>query len=156
MNLKIMNNNEKGEILGKLNKQFGITDIPGEIVMRGKERMFLFTGNFDKNQLRSLEEVTPIERVGAYFAKKVENIDEVRLSIEGTQIFHDQIKSNIFELSDSQVEQWMKGQELNIKTGKKGFLAMKYKDNFLGTGKASEEKIGNFIPKNRRLKEKSN
>lgn len=155
MNLKIMNKNEKIEILGKLNKQFGITDIPGEIVMRGKERMFLFTGNFDKNQLRSLEEVTPIERVGAYFAKRVENIDEVRLSIEGTQIFSDQINKNIFELSDDQVEQWMKGQELQIKTGKKGFLVMKYKGNFLGTGKASEEKIGNFIPKNRRLKEKN-
>ena len=33
---------------------------------------------------------------------------------------------------------------------------MKYKDNFLGTGKASENKISNFIPKNRRLKEKIN
>ncbi len=155
MNLKIMNKNEKDEILGKLNKQFGITKIPGEIIMRGKERMFLFTGEIDKNQLRVLEEITPIERVGAYFAKRVENIDEVRLSIEGTQIFADQIKDNIFELSDDQVEEWMKGRELQIKTGKKGFLAMKYKENFLGTGKASEEKIGNFIPKNRRLKEKN-
>ena len=35
---------------------------------------------------------------------------------------------------------------------KHGFLAMKQKDDFLGTGKASAEKIGNFIPKNRRLK----
>ena len=155
MNLKIMNQNEKEGVLGKLNKQFGITEIPGEIVMRGKERMFLFTGSFDKNQLRVLEELTPVERVGAYFAKRVENIDEIRLSIEGTQIFGDQINKNIFELSDDQVEQWMKGQELQIKTGKKGFLAMKYKDNLLGTGKASEEKIGNFIPKNRRLKEKN-
>ena len=150
-----MNNNEKGEILGKLNKQFGITDIPGEIIMRGKERMFLFTGNFDKDKLRALEEITPIERVGAYFAKRVENNDEVRLSIEGTHIFKDQIKKNIFELNEDQVEQWMKGQELQIKTGKRGFLAMRYKENFLGTGKASEEKIGNFIPKNRRLKEKN-
>jgi len=31
---------------------------------------------------------------------------------------------------------------------------MKYKNDFLGTGKASENKIGNFIPKNRRLKHK--
>jgi len=46
----------------------------------------------------------------------------------------------------------MKGNELEIKTGKKGFLIMKYKNNFLGCGKASELKIGNFIPKSRRLK----
>ena len=48
----------------------------------------------------------------------------------------------------------MKGHELPIKTGKHGFLIMKHGEDFLGTGKASEEKIGNFIPKNRRLKER--
>jgi len=46
----------------------------------------------------------------------------------------------------------MKGQDLQIKTGKRGFFVMKYKDDFLGCGKASQEKIGNFIPKSRRLK----
>ncbi|MCH8325462.1 MAG: hypothetical protein IIB83_02685, partial [Bacteroidetes bacterium] len=65
-----------------------------------------------------------------------------------------QIKKNIFELNKEQAELWMKGSELNISTGKKGFLIMKYKDNFLGSGKASAEKIGNFIPKSRRLKNK--
>ena len=49
----------------------------------------------------------------------------------------------------------MKGSELNLKSGMKGFVIIKYKNEFLGTGKASEEKISNFIPKNRRLKEKS-
>ena len=48
----------------------------------------------------------------------------------------------------------MKGQQLDIKTGKRGMIIMKYKENFLGTGKASEEKIGNFIPKSRRVKER--
>jgi len=46
------------------------------------------------------------------------------------------------------------GRELNIKTGKRDFLIIKHGDDFLGTGKVSEEKIGNFIPKNRRLKER--
>ena len=48
----------------------------------------------------------------------------------------------------------MKGHELPIKTGKRGFLIMKHGEDFLGAGKASENKIGNFIPKNRRLKER--
>ncbi len=155
MNLKMINKKEKEEITQKLKEQFGITEIPGEILMRGSERMFLFSGNFSKSQIRILESLAPLERIGVYFGKWVENIDEIRLSIEGTHIFKDQINKNIFELAEDQVEQWMKGQELPIKTGKKGFLAMKYKGNFLGTGKASEEKIGNFIPKNRRLKEKN-
>lgn len=155
MNLKIMNKNEKEEITNKLKSQFGISKISGKILMRGKERMFLFSGSFNKNQIRVLETLAPIERIGVYFAKKDERDGTLRLSIEGTQIFKDQIKDNIFELSEDQVEPWMKGRELNIKTGKKGFLVMKYKNNFLGTGKASEEKITNFIPKNRRLKEKT-
>jgi len=32
---------------------------------------------------------------------------------------------------------------------------MKYENDMLGTGKASEEKITNFIPKSRRLKDKT-
>jgi len=33
---------------------------------------------------------------------------------------------------------------------------MKFKDDFLGTGKISESKISNFVPKGRRLKYKEN
>ena len=47
------------------------------------------------------------------------------------------------------------GEELQIETGKKDLLILKYKDDFLGCGKASEKKITNFIPKNRRLKSKT-
>ena len=47
-----------------------------------------------------------------------------------------------------------RGCELGGLKIKKGFVIMKCEDDFLGTGKASENKIGNFIPKNRRLKYK--
>ena len=63
-----------------------------------------------------------------------------------------QIKKNIFNLNEEQAKEWLKGKDLIMKTGKKGFLAMKCNNDFVGTGKASEEKIGNFIPKSRRLK----
>ena len=150
--LKILNKNQKTEIKNKLNKQFGINEIQGIIVKRGAERLFLFQGSFDKKQVKKLESTVPIERVGVYFGK-IQG-DEMRLSIEGVHLLKNQIKKNIFELDKKQTEQWMKGQELNIKTGKKRFLIMKYKDDFLGCGKASAEKISNFIPKNRRLKDK--
>ena len=152
--LKILNKKQKKEIEEKLNKQFGIKEISGKIIMKGKEKLFLFSGNFTDGEIKKLEEIIIIEKVGVYFAKIDERTHDIRLSIEGSQIFKNQIEKNIFELDKKQTEQWMKGQELNIKTGKKGFLIMKYKDDFLGTGKASEEKISNFIPKIRRLKEK--
>ncbi|MEK6842439.1 MAG: hypothetical protein AABX84_01375, partial [Nanoarchaeota archaeon] len=152
--LKILNSHEKKEIEKQLEERFGIKEIPGRIVMRGKERLFLYSGNMDEKEIKKLERASFIERVGIYFAKIEEN-EGIRLSIEGTQILQNQIKKNILELDEKQLELWMKGSELNLKSGMKGFVIIKYKNEFLGTGKASEEKISNFIPKNRRLKEKS-
>lgn len=150
--LKIFDEKEKAELLKKLSERFGIKDVPGIITMRGKERVFLYLGSLTKNQIQKLGENFPVERVGVYFCKISD--DEVRLSIEGAHLLKDQIKKNIFELNDEQAEQWMNGNELNLKSGMNGFVIMKYKDDFLGTGKASELKITNFIPKNRRLKSK--
>ena len=152
ISLKILNKNEKAEIERKLTHQVGIKNIPGIILRKGREKLFLFSGSFNEKQIKELERAVIVERIGFYFAKIVDW--EIRLSIEGTQILKDQIKKNIFELNDEQVNEWMMGRELGIKTGKKGFLIIKYKDDFLGCGKASEHKIGNFIPKNRRLKQK--
>jgi len=150
MNLKILNHEEKKEIEEKLNQQFGIKNIPGMIVMLGKERLFLFTGNLDENKIQKLKKITVLERIGIYLGKEIRG--EIRLSIEGSQILKKQITRNIFEMNKEQTEKWMQGSQLNIKTKNRGFLIMKYKNNFMGTGKASEDKIGNFIPKNRRLK----
>lgn len=155
MSLKILNKKEKQEIEEKLNNQFGIGKISEKIIMKGKEKLFLFSGSFTNEEIKKLEEIIIIEKVGVYFAKIDERTKDIRLSIEGSQIFKNQINKNIFEIPKELVEQWMKGQELQIKTGKKGFLVMKYKNDFLGTGKASVEKISNFIPKIRRLKEKN-
>ena len=68
MRLKILNKNEKREIENKLNKQFGIEKIPGIILKKGAERLFLFQGNFDKKQIAKLEQSVPIEKAGVYFA----------------------------------------------------------------------------------------
>ena len=151
--LKILDEKEKNEIISKLNGQFGIEKIDGLIIKRGAERLFLFRGGLMREEIKKLENSVPIERVGVYFAKIVPGENKIRLSIEGTQLLKDQIKRNIFELNDEQVEEWMKGHELNIKTGQNGFLIIKYGENFLGCGKASAEKLSNFIPKSRRLKE---
>jgi len=150
MTLKILSINEKKQIEESLKEQFGITEIKGLLVKRGEERIFLFQGDLNPKEISELERIIPLERVGIYFAKMIR--DKPKLSIEGAQILKDQIKNNIFELNKEQTEQWMGGQELNIKTGKKGFIILKYEEDLLGCGNASEEKITNFIPKSRRLK----
>ena len=151
--LKVLNNKEKQDVEKKLNDQFGIKSVPGLIVRSGEERLFLFSGNLSEKEIKNLEAAVPIERAGIYFAKIIR--EDLKLSIEGSQVLKDQIKKNIFRLTASQAEEWMLGRDLQIKTGKRGFLIMEFNGVFLGCGKASEDKIGNFIPKSRRLKQKS-
>lgn len=156
--LHILSINEKKQIENLLKAQFGIKEIPGILVKRGVERIFIFQGDYTPKEIKQLEQWTQIERVGVYFAKIFQDKqgnEHIRLSIEGSQILSKQFTENIFELTKELAEKWMQGEELQIKTGKKGFIVMKYKEDYLGTGKASEEKVGNFIPKSRRLKSKS-
>lgn len=149
--LKILNKQEKQQIVNKLKEQFGITKVDGIFAQRGEERIFLFQGTLTEKEIKEFEyNRIFIERLGIYFGKEQNN--QIRLSVDAVHILKDQITKNIFELNEEQANQWMHGSELNIKTGKHGFLIMKFKDYFLGTGKASELKISNFIPKSRRLK----
>jgi NOL1/NOP2/fmu family ribosome biogenesis protein len=163
---KIYSMQEKKEFVKKLNKQFGIEKLDGIILTRGTDRLFFYTGDLPISKIVELEHMRlNIERCGVYFAKmhhgthrgtRTCDAGEIRLSIEGVHILRDQIKKNIYELDSEQAQKWMEGSELNVKSGMSGFVVMKHKDYFLGCGKASAEKIGNFVPKNRRLKIKNN
>lgn len=152
--LKFFSKQEKEKLVRQLKEQFGIKEIPWKLAKFGKERIIIFSGEISEKEIFNLDNFARIEGIGVYFAK--EQNDGIRPSIEGVHLLQEQITKNIFEMDEKQVEQWMMGQELNIATGKKGFFIMKYKNDFLGTGKVSENKITNFIPKNRRLKYKEN
>lgn len=157
-NMKILTEKEKKEIEKKLEEQFGIKKIQGIILQRGTERFFLYNGELSADQISQLEQTIPVERAGVYFAKIFDDKSgkqQIRLSIEGSQLLGNQATKNIFELDKKQTQEWMLGRELLIKTGKKDLFLMKHNNDFLGTGKASEEKISSFVPKNRRLKEKN-
>ncbi|MDD5012313.1 MAG: hypothetical protein PHQ66_01550 [Candidatus Nanoarchaeia archaeon] len=179
--LKFFNKNEKEQFIKQLNEQFGIKDVPFSLAKLGRERIIVFSGDISEKEILGLDRFARIEGIGLYFAKIDEKTQDLRLSIEGVQLMKEQITKNIFELDEKQAEQWMMGQELLLEDIKKsreisrvqinsplggrvgstseieiekGFFIMKFKNDFLGTGKISAEKISNFIPKSRRLKYK--
>jgi NOL1/NOP2/fmu family ribosome biogenesis protein len=154
--IKLFSKQEKEKFISQINEQFGVKEIPGQLAKFGRERIILFSKEISEKEIQTLDKISRVEGVGVYFAKIDENTHDIRLSIEGAQLLKNQITKNIFELDEKQAEQWMMGQELNITTGKKGFFIMKFKDDLLGTGKISENKISNFVPKSRRLKAKEN
>lgn len=151
MSIHFLNSDEKKEIEAKLREQFGISKLPETLVRTGKEKIKLFTGEIDKHELEILSQITFIEGIGVYVMK--EESGEIRLSIEGSQIFAEQIKKNIHYLeNEEQLKIWMEGADLQIKNDERGTFIIKYKNDFLGSGKKSAEKISNFIPKGRRIK----
>lgn len=152
--IKFFTKSEKDKLLSRLKEQFGIKELPFIVAHLGKERIVIFSGDLNEKDILKMDEFARLEGVGLYFAKEMP--DGIRLSIEGTQILANQITKNIYELDEKQAEQWMLGQELEVHSDKKGYFIMKYKNDFLGTGKMSETRITNFVPKSRRLRFKEN
>lgn len=148
--LKFLNEKEKENFIEKLNSQFGISEIKGQLARYGKERIVLFSGEANEKQIITIDELARVEGVGLYIAK--EQPDGIRLSIEGSQLIANQATKNVFEMDEKQAKEWMLGQEIPTQTKDRGFKIMKFKQDFLGTGKASEGRITNFVPKPRRLK----
>ena len=77
----------------------------------------------------------------------------IRLSIEGSQIIGPKATKNVVEINDEQVKQWLKGEDLEIedKNNYSGFVIIKNKNDFLGTGKIKDNKILNYVNKGRRV-----
>lgn len=147
--MKIIKSNEKKKILQQLNEQFGIQKMPHLLLRFGKEKIRAFSGNLSSNELLTLDANLRIEYAGVYTAKQ--QADGIRLTIDGLSLFKEQITKNILEVTDEQAQEWFKGQDLLIQL-ENTFKILKYKDELIGCGKSTGERIVNFMPKERRIK----
>jgi NOL1/NOP2/fmu family ribosome biogenesis protein len=147
--MKPLTSTDKKRIVEQLNKQFGITDLPYLIIQFGKEKLRLYTGILSKEELYHLDNTARIETIGLYFAK-YEN-DGIRLTLDGVQLLKSQITKNIIELNNKESDDWLRGNDLDIKTDY-GWKILKHENEFIGCGKSTGEKISNFMPKERRIK----
>ncbi|MBD3252860.1 hypothetical protein GF386_03960 [Candidatus Pacearchaeota archaeon] len=147
--MKPLNNPNKKRIIRQLEQQFGINNIPYLFLEFGKDKFRLYSGNLSKEELKLLDRELRIETIGLYFAKQQN--DGIRLTLDSLTVFKNQITKNILELTDSQAENWLKGRELLIKIDN-NFKILKNKNDIIGCGKSTGEKIANFIPKERRIK----
>jgi NOL1/NOP2/fmu family ribosome biogenesis protein len=115
----------------------------------GEDKIRIYSGSLSNDELNTLAANLRIENIGLYFAKQEK--DGIRLTLDGIQIIKEQITKNIFELTDKQAEEWLRGFDLDIKTGR-GFKILKNNNEFLGCGKSTGDRITNFVPKERRIK----
>mgnify|MGYP000262395623 CR=1 FL=1 len=144
-----LSNKDKKKIIEKLNEQFGVFEIPYLIIQFGKEKLRIYSGSLSKEELWKIDKGLRVENIGLYFAKWEE--DEIRLTIDGVQLLKNQITKNILEIDDKQADLWLRGNDLDIKTSY-GWKVLKNNSEFLGCGESTGEKISNFVPKERRIK----
>jgi NOL1/NOP2/fmu family ribosome biogenesis protein len=145
-NLKILKKKDKKRFLELLKKQFGFEEkLDYNFLINTKNKIFIINKdlvNIDMEKIR-------INSIGLYIAEF--RNDEVRLSIEGSQLIGKKAKKNILELDNKQARDWMKGNDLEIETKEKSFVIIKNNNDYLGSGKSTLDKILNFVPKSRRL-----
>ncbi|AEK72164.1 hypothetical protein GQS_01310 [Thermococcus sp. 4557] len=91
------------------------------------------------------------DRNGVYFGR-VES-DGIRLSIEGSFLVGPNATKNVVELDDERAKRYLSGESVEI--GDKelhGWVIVKWRSYYLGSAKAKEGRLINYVPKERRLR----
>lgn len=154
MNIEFASTGERKEILKLLKEEYGILKFNYLIAKSGKEKLRIFSGILSREEIITLSRILHIDSIGLYFGFFKDG--ELRLSMDACHLL--QPEKNVLEISDSEAEIWMKGQDLEVSEKervekiKKGFIIIKNQGNFLGAGKLTETKILNFVPEERRRK----
>lgn len=145
-NLRVVERKDRKRFLEILKKQFGFEDkLDYVFLINNKNKVFIVNKdltNIDLNKIR-------INSIGLYIAEF--RNDEVRLSIEGSQIIGVKSEKNVVELNEKEARLWLKGNDLDKEVKAEGFVILKCGNDYLGCGKVKENRILNFVPKTRRL-----
>lgn len=143
--LKLFSNKEKKLLLKQLEEQF---DFSGKLdysfFINQDKKIFIFNKNAEIDFFK-----IRVNSLGLYFAN-IEN--SIRLTIEGSQLIGPGSKKNILEVDEIQLQNWIHGNDIGTDKEFEGFVLIKNKNDFYGTGKYKEGRIINFVPKERRLK----
>ena len=143
--LKILNSKEKKAVSKLISKQFKCDfKFEYEVFMNQKNKLFILNKDVSKIDLEKLR----VNSLGLYFGVKYDN--EIRLSIEGSEIIGMIAKKNVLELTEIEAEKWMSGEDFEVDSNLSGFVIIKNKTDFLGCGKISNKKLFNYVPKERR------
>ena len=151
MPAEILSRHEKDLLIEQLKNRFGIEKLPYLLFKTGKEKIRAFSGHLSRDELNTLFKTATVEIIGIYLVKE-EKKNEARLSLDANHLLHEQISKNIFILDEQQAKKWMKGEDIYVDKDLFGFYILKNDNDFMGCGKASQGRMINFIPKERRVR----
>ncbi len=144
--LEILNSKKRKEIAEVISEYYGCNfEFDYEVFMNNHNKIYILNKEI---KLIDIDELR-LNSLGLYFGLLYDN-DEIRLSIEGSQIIGKIARKKVLELNDEQAELWMGGQDFKIDDKREGFILVKNKGDFLGCGKLKNKKLLNYVPKERR------
>lgn len=145
--LKILNSREIKEIYKLVEKQWGAKiKLDYGFLKNNKNRIFIINRDISKIDISKLR----LNSVGMYFCE--DDRAGIRLSIEGSQIIGPKATKNVVKLDEDETRRWFKGEDLEKECRNcSGFVILKSKNDFLGSGKYSNGRILNYVGKTRRV-----
>ena len=157
MGISFIFRNDKERIIKKL-AYYGITKLPYLLTQSGKEKIRGYTGSLSTDQIIKINNEVGIELLGIYLFHDYH--DNMRLSFDAISALKDQITKNILEIDEKHAIEYLKGSDIALTKEDKekfknetiGFKIISYKGEFIGTGKLIEDRIVNYMPKERRLR----
>lgn len=148
--MKFLKSKQAREIIKLVEKQWGAKlDWLAKyyFLKNNKGKIFIVNKEINKIKLENLR----VDKLGLYVAEVKK---EIRLSIEGSQLIGPLAKKNTVELSEKEMICWMKGENIKLnksQTSLAGYVILKCRQDYLGTGKYKEKVILNHVPKARRI-----
>ncbi len=119
-NLRVLERKDKKKFLELLKKQFNFEDkLDYTFLINNKNKIFIVNkeiANIDLDKIR-------INSIGLYIAEFRNN--EVRLSIEGSQIIGLKSEKNVVELNEKEAREWLKGNDLDKGSEGEGFVILR-------------------------------
>lgn len=142
----ILNKKEVTKILEELKDYYGIKELNIDYAFfrDNHDKVHIISNDYKRLDTKDLR----VNGFGLYFLDVSKGL---RLSIEGSQIIGKKAAKNIHELNNEELKDWLRGYDLDC-DDIHGYKLIKNKNDFYGVGFASKNKIKNFIPKSRRIK----
>ena len=146
LNLEVLNSKATKEIMRMIDEQFGIIHkFDFAFTKNSKDKIYVINRDVEKISFDKLR----IDSAGLYLGTI--QPDGFRPSIEGSQILGKLAKKNVVEINLEQKHEGMKGNDIDMPGEDTRIVLLKWKKDFVGSGKIKNEILLNAIPKSRRL-----
>ena len=160
--VNFLNSRDAREIAKIINEQWDAEFSFEDFVIRSvKDKIYIVSRDLENIDFKNYN----IESYGIYFAH-INERNEIRLSIEGSQIIGPKAKKNVIDIGNMS-KLWMSGQDISFKTDCTGVVIVKDDKDYLGCGKVVTKEVSvfdeqgnerkevqqiilNFVPKTRR------